>query len=68
MKTIILAILGAIGLGILLILPMWLADHRKPDSLEAREEIVKQIKLCTDNWLDAYQANDGSWYCKPMKH
>lgn len=67
MKTIILTILGAIGLGALFILPVWLIDHQKPKSFEERQEIVKEIKLCTDNGLDTYQGSDSSWYCSPKK-
>jgi len=28
---------------------------------------VESIKLCTDNNLDAYQSESGTWYCKPKK-
>lgn len=65
MKSIILTTLGGIGVGVVFILPLWLIDNQKPEPMSIREERVREIKLCLDNNLDAYQANDSSWFCKP---
>ncbi len=37
----------------------------KEDSRTFQQKQVDDIRLCTDNGLDAYQGGSGRYYCKP---
>jgi len=62
-------------IGILLILSIIsLIIYGISRTLPTNEEVragqirrVESIKLCTDNNLDSYQVDGGTWYCKPME-
>jgi hypothetical protein len=56
-------------LGIIFLI-IWGFSKLLPTNEELRqrkEEKVRDIKLCIDNNLEAYQSETGDWYCKPRE-
>lgn len=57
------ALLSIVCILLIVFLFIWgLSKIIKPHT---QEELVNQIKLCQQNDLDTYQAENGNWYCKP---